>query len=350
MTRIAFTTLLLTLALGCGDDDGIDPTDGGATPDASTADAGPETTLAWHPVAEPAEGPLMVWGALVVDVGPTSAVLFGGTTATNIGGTTLDAAYRYDWEGDTLVASALGSTGPAARYCGCAAYDEARNVVIVAGGRDLSGPFLAAPETWELDLATEAWTQWSGTTPASTLGCMMTQGSDGELYWFGGVADSGASDVLYRAEDEGWVEVAVTGDRPAPRYDGVLWADGDDLVLFAGSRSALGAGFYADVWRFSGGAWTQEHDGGDVEGRRVPWFRATDDGFVFQGGYDLNMNPMAGLYRYVSGEGFSAIELADPLLPRGFAASFPAPSGIGVMFSGYDGDGPLREVLWLDER
>ena len=351
MTRIAFTILLLGFVFGCGDDDG-GPADGGAELDGgSTADAGSGAALGWHPVAEPAEGPLLVWGALVVDVGPTSAVLFGGTTATNISGTTLDTAFRYDWEGDALVAAPIGTSGgPAARYCGCAAYDASRDVVVVGGGRDLNGPFLAEPQTWELDLVTDEWRQWTGSTPASTLGCMMTQGPDGELYWFGGVAESGASDLLYRAEGESWVEVPVAGERPAPRYDGVLWADGSDLVLFAGSRSALGEGFHADVWRFASGAWTREHDGADVEGRRVPWFRATDDGFVFQGGYDRNMNPMAGLYRYVTGEGFTSLDLADPLLPRGFAASLPAPSGIGVMFSGNDGDGPVREILWLDAR
>ena len=310
------------------------------------SDAG--SALSWTAVDEPAEGPLMVWGALVTDIGPTSAVLFGGTTATDVSGTTLDGAYRYDWEGETLVATQLAADeeGPAPRYCGCVTYDATRNVVIVGGGRDLDGPFLSTPETWELDLESETWTQWSGETPASTLGCMMTQAIDGTLYWFGGVSMGGASNLLYRAEGQSWVQVASGG--PSGRYDGVIWPDDSGGIhLFGGSVSAFGSGFFSDVWHYSEGEWTELDAGTGLEGRRVPWFRPTDDGFVFHGGFDSDMNPMGGLYRYVLGSGFEAIVLSEPLEPRGFAASLPAPSGIGAMLSGYDGDGPVREILWL---
>lgn len=324
-------------------------TDAGADAsfDAPT-DAGTDasSSLAWTSVDEPANGPLMVWGALVTETEPGSAVLFGGTTATDLGGTTLDGAYLYEWEGDALVATELAAdeVGPAPRYCGCTTYDASRNVVIVAGGRDLDGPFLETPETWELDLEAQTWTQWSGTTPPSTLGCMMTQASDGTIYWFGGAANTGSTNTLYRAEDESWVVVSEGG--PAPRYDGVLWADDEGLLLFAGSESAFGSGFYADVWRFADGEWTELDPGTGIEGRRVPWHRPTSDGFIFHGGFDGDMNPMDGLYRWTP-SGFEAIELSDPLEPRGFAAALPAPSGFGAMLSGYDGDGPVREILWL---
>ena len=338
--------IVLCALCACGDDASVSM-DGGMD---SSADAGLDATfdggvdagsdassaLAWTTVAEPAGGPLMVWGALVADLPGGSAVLFGGTTATDLSGTTLDGTFRYDWEGETLVATELaGDEGPAPRYCGCATYDATRNAVIVGGGRDLDGPFLAEAETWELDLETETWTRWSGTTPESTLGCMMTQASDGTLYWFGGVSALGASNTLYRAEGQSW-EV-VSEDGPAPRYDGVLWADDEGLLLFAGSASAFGSSFYADVWRWNDG-WTELDAGTGIEGRRVPWFRPTSDGFVFHGGFDGDMNPMDGLYRWTRDAGFE---------PRGFAAALPAPSGLGVMLSGYDGDGPVREILWL---
>lgn len=352
-SRISFA--LLALAFGCGDDTTPDIDAGtDATIDAASdsgADAGP--SLAWNVLPELADGPLLVWGALVVDVGPTSAVLFGGTTASDITGNTLDRAFRYGWSGDELTVEELSTAamGPGPRYCGCAAYDAARDVVIVAGGRDLNGPFLEADETWELDLATETWTRWSGTTPASTLGCMMTADTDGDLYWFGGASSGGSTNTLYRAEDESWVEVAVSGEMPAVRYDGALWADAEGLLLFGGAESAFGEAFYADVWRFDG-TWTRLDDGilddgTPVAGRRVPWFRPTPDGFVMAGGFDMNMNPMGGLFRWTFASGFEAMEIDDPLEPRGFAASLPAPSGIGVMFSGYDGDGPVREAVWL---
>ncbi len=335
----------------CGDDAaptldaGTDAPSVDAAFDADTTDVGLDggSSLTWTSVAEPAAGPLMVWGALVTETESGSAVLFGGTTATDVSGTTLDGAWRYDWEGETLVATELAE-GPAARYCGCSTYDATRNVVIVGGGRDLNGPFLESPETWELDLDANTWTQWTGTTPDNTLGCMMAQTNDGTLYWFGGASSGGSSNALYRAEGQSWI--LVSEDGPAPRYDGALWADDDGLLLFAGSESAFGSAFYADVWRWNDG-WTQLDDGAGIEGRRVPWHRPTDDGFVFHGGFDSDMNPMDGLYRYVLGVGFEEIVLEDPLEPRGFAAALPAPSGLGVMLSGYDGDAPVREVLWL---
>ncbi|MCA9680154.1 MAG: hypothetical protein KC464_34295 [Myxococcales bacterium] len=327
------------------------PADAATAVDASASDGGGSIDgggTAWTPVAEPTNGPLMVWGALVADIDPERAVLFGGTTATAFGGTTLDSAYLYEWIEGGLVATEIGSgSGPAARYCGCAVHDETRGVVIVAGGRDLEGPFLAEAETWELDLEANTWHRWSGSTPPATLGCMLAQTDDGQVYWFGGASPSGATNTLYRAEGEEWETVAINGDAPPARYDGVLWADPQGLLLFAGSAAAFNADFYSDVWRFADGSWTRIDAGEGVRGRRVPWFRPTGDGFVFHGGLDENMNPMAGLYRWTFEGGFEELSVEAPLEPRGFAAALPTPEGYGAMLSGYDGDGPVREILWL---
>lgn len=349
--------LLSVLCLHCGDDTSapdagpaVDAAGDAPAADVGAADAGTDAggPLRWDTVADPAMGPLRIWGALVADLGGAESFLFGGTTAGSLGGATLDRAYRYAWEGESLVATPVGegTPRPAARYCGCAAYDAARDVVIVAGGRD-ERAFLDAPETWELDLGTDTWRQWAGSTPEATLGCMITRGPDGELYWFGGASPTGTRDVLYRAESESWVEVVVEGPKPEPRYDGVLFSDDEGLLLFAGAQSASGSFFFADVWRFAEGAWTELHDGGEIPGRRVPWFRQTADGFVFAGGYGGDMRAMAGVYRYVHGEGFEELRPEPALSERGFAASLPAPSGIGVMLGGFDGTSPVQDFRWL---
>ncbi len=359
MGPFARWSLLLSLVsiLACGDDSAPpDDASVGAdvlvTEDAGT-DAGGERAPRWEMVADPDVGPLRIWAPLVAPMDGNRTFLFGGTNVDTVVGTTFDRAYIYSWAAGALVATELAvdaTEKPDSRYCGCAVHDPDRNVVIVAGGRPLSSPFLPENDTWELDLSTEVWTRWTGTTPPSTLGCMLARQPDGEIVWFGGIAEGGgASDQTYRANGDGW-DLITTTAAPSGRYDGVFFPapDGDGLLLFAGADRATGSGFFADVWRFSEGDWTMLHDGAGVEGRRVAWVRPTDTGFVAVGGFDNMMRSLGDAFEFdLATSAFSPLVADNPPGQRSFAAALEAEDGVGVMLSGYDGEGPVRDIRVL---
>lgn len=368
--------LCLVLLLACGDDASAPDasTSDANTPDtnapdvfdAGSADAGPgedanmpdasafdPDALIWEDVEEPAAGPLMLWGALVAHIDDTHALVFGGTTASRTNTTILDGTWLYTWEDGRLSAEEIESEGPAGRYCGCASYDPARNVVVLAGGRDFSPEITLDPETWELDLESREWTRIeTTTTPIGGLGCNMTY-VDGATHWFGGANAQAAlgprgSDGKTWRYDAGaaeWAELSIDG--PSPRYDAHFVHESEESVLLFGGALNAGEGMNGDVWRFDGTTWALVTDNGaGPEGRRVAWVVPSPGGFIVAGGFDADMNTLGDMWRWNDG---AWSELSEGAPERvAFTAVLPAgPDSLGVMMSGYDGDGPIRALRQL---
>ena len=362
----AFLFSLTSLIVGCGDDGRANDADAGVAPDAartidaaSTVDAGPydPATVTWSMVEPPGDGPLRVWGFLVADLGDGRAVVFGGTTASAVGGVTLDGTWLYDMRGETPVVRAIEASGPAGRYCGCAAYDPERDVVVMTGGRDVVLPLSIPPETWELSLATESWTQIDvPETPGGVVGCSLAYAREpAAMHLFGGGGEMGYSDVTYRYDPAApaWVPLDATG--PTARYDAIFvpMHDGHRLLLFAGSFGAMGAAFYSDVWIFDAReeSWSElAIEGEPPPGRRTPWtaWAPGGRGLYVANGYDGAMQPI-GDFHYLDLEERRWVALPSEGAPsaRGFSQGLPGPDGtLGAMLGGYDGDAPVPE-LWL---
>lgn len=360
----------LALLLGaCGDggdvraDGGSAGGDGGATADASEPDAGRRDPAAveWVMHEPPAEGPLRVWGFLVADLGDGRAVLFGGTTADTVTGTTLDGTWLYDMRGDAPVATRIDASGPEPRYCGCAAYDPDRDVVVMVGGRNLTSPLSIPPATWELDLSTETWARADvPETPSGVIGCSLAYAREaGAMFLFGGAGAEGYRDTTWRldAEAPAWEPLDATG--PTGRYD-AAWLPMDDgrrLLLFAGSAAAMGSAFYSDVWVFDAvdRTWSElAIEGATPPGRRTPWtaWEPGERGLYVANGYDGDMEPI-GDFWHLDLEGGRWTELSTDGMPgpRGFSPRLPGPPGaLGVMFGGYDGSAPTPELWTLRAR
>lgn len=376
MRSLLLLFVCLALFTACGDD--ASPPDASSS-DAGTdarvdvfdagADAGPEEdasapdasvfdpeALVWEDVAEPAAGPLMLWGALVARIDDTHALVFGGTTASRTNTTILDGAWLYTWEDGALSAEEIESDELAGRYCGCASYDPARNVVVLGGGRDFGPQITLDPETWELDMGSREWTRVeTSTTPIGGLGCNMTY-VDGATYWFGGanaqaaLGPRGSNGDTWRYDPEGaeWTELSIDG--PSPRYDAHFVQESVESVLLFGGALNAGEGMNGDVWRFDGAAWTLVTDNGaGPDGRRVAWVVPSPGGFIVAGGFDADMNTLGDMWRWNEG---AWTELSEGAPERvAFAAVLPAgPDSLGVMMSGYDGDGPIRALRQLHAR
>jgi hypothetical protein len=349
---IAFFSLL-----GCNPG-ATPPPDAGAELDAG-ADAGASfdpRAVRWETIELGDPSPDPSWGAMTADLGDGTAVLIGGTNVGGAGGGRVyDGAFRIDARGATVIATEIvpaSAEAPGPRYCGCATWDAARARVIVVGGRDLSGPFLAG-ETWALDPESGAWTMLAdaASTPPGVIGCAMAHSaSRGATYLFGGGGSAGYTDSTWRLDpgSDAWIEVTIAGEVPSARYDPVMLPidGGARLALFAGSFGSTGGAFFADVWTFDVATetWTALlAEGVEPPGRRLPWMRLdpTGAGFYAGMGFDGAMEPIDDLWHFdLATRTWTAIELAIDPGARGFAAALPAgDDAIGALLDGLGPDG-----------
>jgi len=359
--RKGLAVLVLAGALGCGGETGR--TDAGPGPDAGAmtdagTDAGVDPTgVRWESAEPPADGPLRVWGHMVAWLGDGRAVVFGGTNATQVSGVALDDAWLLDVRGAAPVFTRLDGSGPSPRYCGCAAWDRGRDVVVVSGGRDVTIPDRIVPETWELDPATGTWTMMAvSTTPPGRVGCALAySAARGAVYMFGGASSEiGYSDRTYRYDPAMPAWTALDAPGPFGRYDAGFapLGDGSRLVLFAGSAAAMGAAFYDDTWIFdtSTETWTELVAPGDrPPARRVPWIVVDGDRGLWAGlGANGLLEPLGDLwYLDVAAARWAAVD-AGAVTPRGFSPALPAGAGaLGTVLGGWDGYGPVGDTWRL---
>lgn len=308
-------------------------------------DAGPRldpATARFVSVQPEGEGPWGLWGFMTIPLDRHRALVLGGTDAGALGGQVFDTVWMVTVGEEGVSAELVEASGPAPRYCGCAAYDPVRDVVVVFGGRDLTGPSLD-PETWELAVSERLWTRVEAETqPAGTIGCAMAYAAHaGAIYLFGGAGRSGPTSDTYRYDARSWARLDARG--PLARYDGVFVATEDGLLLFGGSYGATGGAFYADLWRFdpTDVSWSEivlpEESG--PRGRRAAWIVRDPerDGLYVGFGYDGMLQPYRDLW-YADLEARTWAEIPLPEegpSPRGFAPALPGgPASLGTLIGG----------------
>ncbi len=360
--------LFLTLsASACGDDGAATDASADAVVDDGAVDAttGPPTFAFEAIDPPPAEGPLGFWGFMAARLDESRTLVFGGATFSSMGGggSVLEEAYLYDASGGALELTEIApADNPGPRYCGCAAWDPAREVVVFVGGRDRAGEEYA-PETWELDVDTSTWTLIGvPSTPSGVVGCAMAHAS-GSMYLFGGrLGDEGGSfsDETFRYDPAtpSWELLDTPG--PQARYDAViapLTPEGP-IVLYAGSLGPEGAAFFNDIWLFDPASetWTEEMVVGDPgPARRAAWMPwANSDGFVVGfGNQGLDVDQVSGDLAYYDfgTHTWTDITPADGPGPRSFTQPLAGgPDAVAYMLGGYDNVGPVLELWRLVER
>lgn len=317
------------------------------------------TTAVFEEIETRGDGPWGRWGYLVAPIGPSEAVIVGGTDA-GAGDTVFEDAWRVTVQADgALEATLIAASGPGPRYCACLAYDEGRDTIIAYGGRTLDVSSLE-PGTWELDLGTSTWTEVATANQLEqTLGCAMAHHpGTGQTYMFGGANQaSGPTDRTYRYDPDGGVWVELAADGPVARYDAAFFEshDGEALLLFGGSYGAMGSAFYSDLWRLDPmtETWTEIALPDGPEGRRTPWVVLDPDrhGMYIAFGYDGRMQPMRDMH-YADLDALTWTEIEIPFdtgpVARGFAFSLPGgPDSLGVLLAGYGSRAPFDSAYRL---
>lgn len=179
------------------------------------------------------------------------AVLFGGLVSN--GG---QNASNETWEWDGAAWTRRDVQGPSARMDAAMAYDSARGVVVLFGGRNEFTREVYG-DTWLWNGST--WTEQGGPgpTPRAVPGAAMAfDAARGECVLFGGETSQGVPyQDTWTLNSEGWTFEG--DDAPSARSQTTLAYDGrtERVMLFGGWRPVLG---YADeTWCWDGARWQQ---------------------------------------------------------------------------------------------
>lgn len=312
------------------------------TPTATTAAASPTAPpTATPPAASPtplppataaADGPGPRAGAdMVFHAGLGMVVMLNGSPSDD---------RLWGWDGAAWQVLAEG--GPAARELGGMAYDTAREVLVVYGGRTNNGT-RCLTDTWEWDGA--AWTEfdvpgpavcshfvmeyaagqvvvvggadealgvhagmwtWDGaawthldveTPEARFHGMSAYDPAHGRLFWLGGFdINNQMVDELWGWDGAAWERLTLAGPPALSHAKLVFDATRTELLLVGGTtRARTPFDFQPSTWRLTGGAWQVVEGAAGPSPRGAPGaaYDPVRDRVVVYGGFD-NANPRLG--------------------------------------------------------
>lgn len=175
-------------------------------------------------------------------------VLFGGRdAAVGLFGDTW--TFRETANGGTWQQRA--ATGPEPRYAPAIAYDRARGVVVLFGGRSAAGWL---DDTWEWNGS--AWRLASPTSapPARAHAALASHSGTGRLVLFGGEGPNGNLADTWLYDGVSWRR-AVLRTGPVARRGHAMAASLDqlDVLLFGGEATTL----RGDLWQWDGAGWRE---------------------------------------------------------------------------------------------
>lgn len=283
--------------------------------------------------------------ALAYDAARGVTVLFGGRN--DLGNVTQET---WTWNGSNWVAAAPTGPVPDARQFQALAYDSARERVVLYGGHDANGDRLG--DIWDWD-GTE-WTDRteSGVAPVARVEHGLVFESDsGTALLFGGERwDDTLLQDTWRWNGTTWREVTPVTYNPSPRESHAIAFDSGRgvAVLFGGWD---GVDTLADTWEWSAGAWTPVTPDPDISSGRDSARMVYDSDrrvTVLFGGYD-GAAPTDDTWEWDGTSWLEAIPSGDRP-PARYLHGLAYDSGrqVVVMFGGYGNAGILGDTWEWD--
>jgi hypothetical protein len=362
-------SLVLSASWGCGamvsaredaaSSDGASVSD--ASAEASASDAGAPAAR-WEQISIPSPA-LERWGAAIAPVGDGRFYLYGGLRMVRAVPESLSDVLLADMRGAAPVITEVSATNaPPGRSRSCVAYDPEGRRLIMRGGR-ANGFDLANDKTWELDLATNVWTERvTELGPPGVVGCAMTYvSSQRAIYHYGGgfQVDGafGFSDELWRFDlaTNQWSRVSASGAGPTRGYDMTMSERGGTILLFGGGIGTQGNGLFSrELFTFdvARAQWTRlAASGPRPVGRRGHWMLVSADAQrILIGGGESNMSALEDVWLYDRARGAwrDLTQEASEERPNGqgtFSTALPGPQGVtATIFSGISpSTAPTRE-------
>lgn len=245
---------------------------------AATVTATPPPTISVVPSAEPtpttigptaAAGPALTagqWNYLFYHPGRAQAVLVNG--GPDRGKPAGDPLELWAWDGAAWTLISADPAGPRWRNFAGAAFDSARQVLVLHGGVHGRGAWRA--DTWEWDGA--AWTEVTAPGPGPREGAEMAyDAARGQVLLFGGATEGAliAGDT-WAGDGAAWTQAATTG--PAPHFPNAMLYDPNRASgLLYGGHFVSDTTFeeYGDLWEWDGTAWRELLPPGPNPGYRI---------------------------------------------------------------------------------
>lgn len=150
---------------------------------------------------------------------------------------------------------------PGTRASHAAAYDTARDRLVVFGGEDfVSGAFRFLSDTWEYSPATNTWTAPNVTAPpARALAAMAYDPVRGVSVLFGGTNDFSSTNFFsdtWEWNGSSWRQATTTTGPSGRRQAQLAWDGNRQRIVLHGGYDSSNA-VMTDTWEWNGTAWTQ---------------------------------------------------------------------------------------------
>lgn len=169
---------------------------------------------------------------MAFDADRNRVVLFGGIGPATSGAADTDQRSLWAWSGTAWTLVSDGANGPSARNHQAMAYDVARARLVIMGGRQGDSPVSPAlNDTWEWNGT--AWSQAAAQLPAASARSHSGAAYDParqHVVLAGGI-NAGGNDVFDQYEWTGAAWTAIAGTIPGGNFAPTLVADGQQLVL-----------------------------------------------------------------------------------------------------------------------
>ncbi len=272
------------------------------------------------------------WHRMVYDSDRGVVVMFGGGASDNFGVPLPHLGDTWEWGGSAWTQRA--TTGPAARVSHSMAYDPARRVVVLFGGRTMTG---TVGDTWEWN--GQQWTNRAVSGPGARAGAgMVYDAARGTMVMQGGhnIANQPVSDT--------W------------EWNGAVWVMRSSGAAFNGSgslvydpvRGRVVSPAAANLWEWDGSTWVSRASvtvAALGSGYSAVFDEARGGVFVRAGGSAVNgtLDPPNALWQWVPG-GWSRRQPSNLPARSGTAAVHDSTRGMEVLFGGAVGTAALAET------
>lgn len=292
-----------------------------------------QQATATQPAASCAASPALESYAMTFDAMRSQVVIFGGGAP---GGTL--SADTWGWDGQTWTCVApAAATGPSPRSASMLAYDAARQVIVLYGGRVGRD---GLRDTWELGAT--GWSRKSATGPTpDPHGVMAYDATTQAVLLYHSLGDDGPGRATWKWTGTEWTRVAT---EPAQQFPNAMFASNGSrpaLLMTARSTGKPDA-FDAPIYEWRKSQWKLLPTTGDVPifSPQAPAAR-TIAGALLYAGFESG----GAVTTYVlNGTVWRKHPGASPPRRRGAQMVFDARRGVAVLHGGDDGQRVLSDT------
>lgn len=271
--------------------------------------------------------------AMTWDAARGVVLLFGGLSP--------DTAARYPgtlWAWNGTAWTCLSAAGPPGRQDAELAFDPARGVAVLYGGRQrIATGMRQLSDTWEWNGT--AWSEKPDSAPGGRVHFVVAPvgGVDGVLMLGGAMDDDPAG---WQWNGARWTKLTRTA--PAGTIPNAMFPDASGRTVFLAVRPPQsGNAFAAELWRWGDAAWVRADSGGPGFSPRAA-AAATAEGLLLYLGWEPDNAP-AVAWTWGSA-GWKRVR-ADPGRRRSGVMAYDARRRVTVLYGGDDGAAILGD-LW----